>query len=249
MRTSATNRTKGPKGFLIDLDYAQQLKPNFPDAQNQSPCITGTAPFMALEILERSRVCHTWRHDLESFFYVLIWLCVLNPYENLDSWVECLSFPSLVPIKKEDITVSFEDRVLNNFRQEFWPLKELALQFRDILFYKKADPVFLEAMKKLEFTRELRLGTPAGEAARRDIYDRVINIFDECIAILKSQEERGKQSGADEKSGDDRQSGADEKGGVNRQSGADEKGGDDRQSVADNSSSDDLECLEKDTTG
>ena len=30
-----------PKGFLIDLDYAQQLKPNLPIAQ-ASPCITGT---------------------------------------------------------------------------------------------------------------------------------------------------------------------------------------------------------------
>ena len=33
------------------------------------------APFMALELLLNldNHRCHTWRHDLESFFYVLIW--------------------------------------------------------------------------------------------------------------------------------------------------------------------------------
>lgn len=31
--------------------------------------------FMAIEVLNASAL-HTWRHDLESFLYVLIWICV-----------------------------------------------------------------------------------------------------------------------------------------------------------------------------
>ncbi|RPB18919.1 hypothetical protein L211DRAFT_772191, partial [Terfezia boudieri ATCC MYA-4762] len=67
--------TSSLKGFLIDLDYAHQLS----NSQEQSPCITGTAPFMALELLQTpgTPTCHTWRYDLESFFYVLIWLCIM----------------------------------------------------------------------------------------------------------------------------------------------------------------------------
>ncbi|POG61764.1 hypothetical protein GLOIN_2v1426031, partial [Rhizophagus irregularis DAOM 181602=DAOM 197198] len=35
---------------------------------------TGTLPFMAIEILKHNAE-HTFQHDLESFFYVLCWIC------------------------------------------------------------------------------------------------------------------------------------------------------------------------------
>ncbi|KMP04337.1 hypothetical protein CIRG_04028 [Coccidioides immitis RMSCC 2394] len=37
---------------------------------------TGTMEFMAIEVL--LNIDHTYRHDLESFFYVLIWQCALR---------------------------------------------------------------------------------------------------------------------------------------------------------------------------
>lgn len=42
---------------------------------------TGTGPFMACDLLHPSRVPpHEYRHDLESFFWVLVWFCcVFNP--------------------------------------------------------------------------------------------------------------------------------------------------------------------------
>ena len=82
-----------------------------------------------------------------------------------------LSAPAFVSMKKDDTYSAFEKRVLNNFRQEFWPLKNLALHFRDILFYYNIDSK----------DGDYKLGTPAGEVARCDMYNRVINTFSECI--------------------------------------------------------------------
>ena len=61
-----------PKGFLIDLDLA---KPVDSTGSSGAPHRTGTMQFMAIEVLQSSAT-HSWRHDLESFFYVLIWICV-----------------------------------------------------------------------------------------------------------------------------------------------------------------------------
>lgn len=36
---------------------------------------TGTLEFMAIEILGQYGR-HSYRHDLESFFYVLLWICI-----------------------------------------------------------------------------------------------------------------------------------------------------------------------------
>ena len=81
------------------------------------------------------------------------------------------------------------------------------------VFYKKIDPVFgydSDIFGGDEEAGVLRLGTPAGEVARCDMYDRIINTFDECIAILKSTRGHGIQ---DEKGGDDRGSVAGNKNG------------------------------------
>lgn len=73
----------GPKGFLIDLDLAKQIRqvPICSDYSGVSRRRTGTMLFMAIEVLD-GNAQHTWRHDLESFFYVLIWLCVTAPSDS-----------------------------------------------------------------------------------------------------------------------------------------------------------------------
>ena len=55
--------------MLIDLDLAKVLGSGRSGARHQ----TGTMEFMAIEVLQG--IDHTYRHDLESFFYVLVWLC------------------------------------------------------------------------------------------------------------------------------------------------------------------------------
>ncbi|XP_044714731.1 kinase [Hirsutella rhossiliensis] len=61
-------KTTGHMGMLIDLDLAKELG----NGRSGARCRTGTMEFMAIEVLRG--ISHTYRHDLESFFYVLLWL-------------------------------------------------------------------------------------------------------------------------------------------------------------------------------
>lgn len=65
-----------PKGILIDLDSAIQLE----EISETEPGITGTRSFIAIGVLKKE--CHTYRHDLESFLYVLLWTIITNHTED-----------------------------------------------------------------------------------------------------------------------------------------------------------------------
>ncbi|KAF8430967.1 hypothetical protein BGX38DRAFT_1277502 [Terfezia claveryi] len=58
------------RGCLIDLDYAIEASAQPSGALDR----TGTYPFIAIQVL-RGVERHRYRHDLESFLYVLIWVC------------------------------------------------------------------------------------------------------------------------------------------------------------------------------
>ncbi|KAG6102039.1 hypothetical protein E4U14_006735 [Claviceps sp. LM454 group G7] len=62
-------KADGYKGMLIDLDLARDIIKD-PCGQRHR---TGTIEFMAIEVLLGQQ--HTYRHDLESFLYVFMWLC------------------------------------------------------------------------------------------------------------------------------------------------------------------------------
>lgn len=55
---------------------------------------TGTEPFMAIDLLRPDSTVHRYRHDLESLFYVLIWMT--SPFHDgkdivdhpLQDWVD-----------------------------------------------------------------------------------------------------------------------------------------------------------------
>jgi serine/threonine protein kinase len=66
----------GRKGRLIDLDLAKELDNVSSGARHR----TGTMQFMAIEVLEGKG--HTYRHDLESFFYVFLWMCIRYGHED-----------------------------------------------------------------------------------------------------------------------------------------------------------------------
>ncbi|KAL1977647.1 hypothetical protein VTN31DRAFT_506 [Thermomyces dupontii] len=61
------SKRTGRAGMLIDLDLAKELGTRRSGAR----CRNGTMEFMAIDVLLNRD--HTYRHDLESFFYVLIW--------------------------------------------------------------------------------------------------------------------------------------------------------------------------------
>jgi len=60
--------TNGFTGMLIDLDLAKQTGNGRSNARHQ----TGTMEFIAIEVLRKAT--HTFRHDLESFLYILLWI-------------------------------------------------------------------------------------------------------------------------------------------------------------------------------
>ncbi len=68
--------TDGFTGMLIDEDLAKEIGSGRSGARHQ----TGTMEFLAIQVLQR--VAHTYRHDLESFFYVLLWICARRAWER-----------------------------------------------------------------------------------------------------------------------------------------------------------------------
>ena len=79
-------------GVLNDYDLASQK--GDPPRGNQR---TGTIPFMALDLLrpdgQSGKVEHVYRHDLESFIWVLVWLTLLykdgeKVSGSIDDWAK-----------------------------------------------------------------------------------------------------------------------------------------------------------------
>src|ERR1700710_2714791 len=70
-------------GVLNDYDLSSLRITQGPQGNER----TGTVPFMALELLtkggQRGEVEHLYRHDLESFMWVLAWVCLRYKDGNL----------------------------------------------------------------------------------------------------------------------------------------------------------------------
>ncbi|KIM79066.1 hypothetical protein PILCRDRAFT_10726 [Piloderma croceum F 1598] len=68
------------RGIIIDFDYAIWIKPSL-NAAAHEPCKrdrTGTILFMSVELLDpppQTEVTNSFQHDLESLFYVFVWIC------------------------------------------------------------------------------------------------------------------------------------------------------------------------------
>lgn len=59
------------RGFIIDLDFAIKVKRH---ESLRARGKTGTKVFMAIGVLHGEK--HSFMHDLESFFWVLFWICI-----------------------------------------------------------------------------------------------------------------------------------------------------------------------------
>ncbi len=58
--------------MLINLDLVKELGSGPTGVRHR----IGTMEFMAIEVLKGT--AHTYRHDLESFFYVFLWVIILG---------------------------------------------------------------------------------------------------------------------------------------------------------------------------
>ncbi|KAK3372291.1 serine/threonine-protein kinase Sgk2 [Podospora didyma] len=165
-----------PKGMLIDLDVAMDLSvgPRTPGE------LVGTRIFMAIGILQGRP--HTYRHDLESFFYVFLWTIIINRSDHLPSDSKLRpSSPTTttwgeVAAQKENLMGGKETfaEILAEFTPEFGSLKPLAETLRQILLF----PVGIDG----EIIWTGTDGTP--EAVNR-LYDEMIGAFEDAIAEMK----------------------------------------------------------------
>ncbi|KAK7398244.1 hypothetical protein QQX98_012379 [Neonectria punicea] len=165
----------GFRGMLIDLDLAKERDSGPSGARHQ----TGTMQFMAVEVLRRFD--HTYRHDLESFFYVLLWMCARQSWHNgfseqekrprqslLRKW-EIGRFEDIADAKEGHMTVNGLERIMGEFPKGLGHVKPLCLKIRKTLF-------------PLDKDERTNFGTPAGDP--HQLYRPVIAAYDEAINNL-----------------------------------------------------------------
>lgn len=173
-------QTGGLSGMLIDFDLAVSICENGKNERTEEQVMTGTLEYIAMEILEgalrkdTAGIEHTYRHDLESFFYVFLSVCIrygwedgMAPNQNLLSTWYTGEFENIYRAKRGDIEPGgFDILVLRKFSPTFECVKGLARTFRDILFLKGA----------------LYTGTPQQPAS---LYNPIIKAFEGAIESLE----------------------------------------------------------------
>jgi Fungal protein kinase len=166
--------------MLIDLDLAVLVNEHGKNETSEERNMTGTLEYMAIQILEgairkeTAGTDHTYWHDLESFFYVFLSLCIRYGYEkgkepktdSLKAWYEG-NFESICKIKNGELEPrGFEIYILGQFSPKFQAQKELARNLRTILFGKGA----------------LYVETPQKPAT---LYDPIIKAFKDAVQEIR----------------------------------------------------------------
>jgi serine/threonine protein kinase len=129
---------KDNSGFLIDLDRAIREKRLKTSGARDK---TGTKVFMAVGALSGQQ--HSFMHDLESFFWVLFWICIhySEPKEaprvmpEFGRW-NYLTTDELATMKAGTISNErrFLEMMLNCVTPYFQPLIPCINELRDIVF-------------------------------------------------------------------------------------------------------------------
>ncbi|VCU41198.1 Bgt-50753 [Blumeria graminis f. sp. tritici] len=171
----------GRYGLLIDLDLAISL--NDVNSDRDSQIMTGTMEYIALGILEANifetgkGYKHTYRHDLESFFYVLVSACIRfgwgdkksgRPY-ILASWYTG-TVKQMYDAKHGAMgSKFFQNLILNHFSARYNCVKALVTRLRAILF-----------------DRSTGVDTSTNPFAD-EVYDLILKAFDDEIKGIKCE--------------------------------------------------------------
>lgn len=135
-------------GILNDYDLAVVLNDDKSLPPPSSKHRTGTAPFMAYELLLPGRfTIHLYRHDLESFLYVLVWTAAgyegFRPPKGkdpLEMW-RGGDWSAIARDKHSFLTsrVTYSERIKDNIVEDHLPVKDMIDEFREIIlkaFYR-----------------------------------------------------------------------------------------------------------------
>ncbi|EDN05674.1 predicted protein [Histoplasma mississippiense (nom. inval.)] len=174
-------KADGHSGMLIDLDLAKEVGSGRSGARHQ----TGTMEFMAIEVL--LNIDHTYRHDLESFFYVLIWQCAHHGWEfkppqsshqlqerpessMLKNWYTG-TYEEIATYKRGNMEAGgFERILMKEFPPWFDWVKPLCRTIRRILFPHGEEGLIV--------------GTPQDP---KRLYNPIIKAYSDAIALIETE--------------------------------------------------------------
>ncbi|KAF8419496.1 hypothetical protein BGX38DRAFT_1280384 [Terfezia claveryi] len=155
------------RGCIIDLDYAINVTKIGGSEVNEH---VGTYPFLAIDIL--SHTCpHRYRHDLESFLYLLIWVACYPPLSPPPSVAASTLEQSLSSLESKTQQAPYHDpslrvfeTLLESFRPGYEAFKDAARGMRDILCQDMSAMVSPEHPQVKVWPDEVRPGVGNFEA-------------------------------------------------------------------------------------
>ncbi|PNP43238.1 hypothetical protein THARTR1_11136 [Trichoderma harzianum] len=140
-----------PEGTLINFNAALDLDEGHPGGQP-----VGSDGFMAIGVLSKEK--HTYRHDLESLFYVFLWLAIANDKEHdhvpeilerlpktsrLQKWYsKNQDFDAIKEAVAADMSPEGFEGILEEFSAEFVPLRDLATELHELIFPVRDGVIF-----------------------------------------------------------------------------------------------------------
>lgn len=163
------NHPNAPYGMLIDLDHAVNLSD--PPSKLQ---LTGSEGFMALGVL--SGDVHTYRHDLESVFYVFLSLAIWRTPNTIASrrvgaWFNTHTVVSFGCKQLDMHPAAFSSLVEEGFVSSFDQYIPLANKLHDLLFPFRNGKIFL--------------GTDYEDEAKTALYEGMIHAFEENTSHIQ----------------------------------------------------------------
>jgi hypothetical protein len=130
----------GHIGILSDWDLASLIDDQDAVIASNARHRTGTVPFMSIHLLKASSP-HKYCHDLESFFYILVWAAIhfdlqknqcLSPLPDFQEW----NHPNLVKAAEPKISFLWDPSRLTPFVSDcFKPLLVTWIKALRELFY------------------------------------------------------------------------------------------------------------------
>lgn len=125
-------------GFLVDYDLAVDIES---EKASGAPSKTGTKVFMAIGALYGGH--HSFMHDLESFFWVIFWICIHwngpgrknRRVKEFDDW-NSEPTVTLAEIKMGQVVEDdrFDKKLKVNFSQYCKPLIPWVKELRTVTF-------------------------------------------------------------------------------------------------------------------
>lgn len=166
-----------PKGVLLDFNFALDL-----DNVRPIEPMVGSDGFMAIGILSGQR--HTYRHDLESLFYVFLWIAIANDRVHDEAndilkglpktsrlWKWCsMDFGALGQDKAADMSPEGFEGILDEFSSDFAPLRGLAKKLHALIFPVRDGKIFT--------------GTEMDQVAVQRVYDGMADAFNRSALLF-----------------------------------------------------------------